>query len=216
VFGVQQKRKGSFFERASGSLYFRAFNLLSTDPIPNNHITARLMTARYVAALSQHQEREFVMSGLWAMTGFKQIPIFVRKYSRTGSSYDIRRKISHFVNAVTSFSSKPLVFIFYLGCVMLLASSIAALNLVIRRMFFGVLLAGWPSLIVSIWLLGGLTIFCLGLIGIYLSKIFIEVKRRPYTIVKNIYEHRAPSLLDAEPVYSKKQFSRELSVDEPR
>lgn len=193
VFGVQQKRKGKFLERVSGALYFKAFNILSNYPIPKNHITARLMTQRYVAALLQHHEREFVISGLWALTGFKQIPIIVRKYDRTASTYNLRRKTSHFVNAVTSFSSKPLVLIFYLGCVMLLVSSIAALDLLIRRMFFGVLLAGWPSLIISIWLLGGLTIFCLGLIGIYLSKIFIEVKHRPYTIIRHVYEHKPSS-----------------------
>lgn len=190
VFGVQQKRKGRFLERVSGAVYFKAFNILSSYPIPQNHITARLMKKRYVAALLQHQEREFVISGLWAITGFKQVPLVVRKLSRTTSNYNLSRKISHFVNAVTSFSSKPLVFIFYLGCVILLVSSIAALDLLIRRMFFGVLLAGWPSLIISVWLLGGLTIFCLGLIGIYLSKIFIEVKHRPYTIVRTVYEHK--------------------------
>ena len=77
--------------------------------------------------------------------------------------------------------------IFYLGCANLLLSTIAALVLIIRKLFFGALLLGWPSLIISVWLLGGLTIFCLGLIGIYLSKMFIEVKQRPYTIVKEVY-----------------------------
>jgi putative glycosyltransferase len=75
----------------------------------------------------------------------------------------------------------------------LVASSVAALDLIVRRLFFGALLQGWASLIVSVWLLGGLTIFCLGLIGIYLAKIFTEVKRRPYTIVRRIYEAGAPS-----------------------
>jgi len=67
-------------------------------------------------------------------------------------------------------------------------SSVAALYLIVRRVFFGIFLAGWPSLIVSIWLIGGLTIFCLGIIGIYLSRIFIETKQRPYTIIREIYE----------------------------
>jgi putative glycosyltransferase len=188
VFGVQQKRKGRLFERVSGSLYFKVFNLFSTYPIPSNHITARLMKREYVAALMRHQEREFVMSGLLVLTGFNQLPITVIKHSKARSAYGLRRKIAHLVNAITSFSSKPLVLIFYLGCFILLLSSLAAIDMIVRKIIYGTLLEGWASLIVSVWLLGGLTIFCLGVIGIYLSKVFIEVKQRPYTIVKRVFE----------------------------
>jgi putative glycosyltransferase len=192
IFGVQQKRKGHFFERISGTLYFKVFNLLSVYPIPANHITARLMTKKYVAALMQHQEREFVMSGLWALTGFNQVPVTVTKHHTSPSAYTLRRKFSHLVNAVTSFSNKPLIFIFYVGSIIMIVASLAALDLIIRRLFFGVLLEGWASLIVSIWLLGGITIFCLGVIGIYLAKIFTETKQRPYTIIRDIYERTEP------------------------
>lgn len=192
IFGVQQKRKGNIIERISGSLFFKIFNLLSTHRIPANHLTARLMTRNYVAALLRHREREFVMSGLWVLTGFNQIPTAVRKHHRKGSTYGLRKKISHLVNAITSFSSKPLVLIFYLGCFIMLASSVAAIDMIVRRVMLGTRIQGWASLIVSIWLLGGLTIFCLGVIGIYLSKIFIEVKQRPYTIVKDVFEGELP------------------------
>lgn len=192
VFGVQEQRKGKLFERVSGTLYFKVFNLFSTHPIPTNHITARLMTSAYVAALVGHQEREFVMSGLWALTGFQQVPLKVRKHHKATSTYSLRHKISHLVNAITSFSNKPLVLIFYLGCFIVLVSSIAAIDLIVRKLLFGSLLEGWASLIVSIWLMGGLAIFCLGVIGIYLSKIFIEVKHRPYTIVKQTYGMEGP------------------------
>lgn len=187
VFGVQKKRKGGILERISGALFFRAFNALSTYPLPRNVITARLMAAKYVNALIQHRERETLIAGLWVLTGFNQVAIAVEKTNKGSSTYSLRLKVQHFVNAVTSFSSKPLELIFYLGCVILLLSTAAALDLVLRKLFFGSLMVGWPSLIVSIWLLGGLTIFCLGIIGIYLSKIFIEVKQRPYTIVKQLY-----------------------------
>ncbi|SRR6266496_2226757 len=195
VFGVQRKRKGKLFERLSGAIFFKIFNALSTQPIPQNVITARLMTRRYVSALVQHQERETMIAGLWALTGFKQVSVSVEKTHNSTSTYTLRRKVSHLVNAITSFSSKPLVLIFYLGCVILLLSTIAGLDLIMRKLIFGTLLEGWASLIVSIWLLGGLTIFCLGVIGIYLSKVFIEVKQRPYTIVQDIYE-RSPAASD--------------------
>ena len=193
VFGVQLRRKGKLFERFSGALFFKVFNLLSTHRIPANHLTARLMTRKYVAELLQYQEREFVISGLWVLTGFHQVPITVRKHQKASSSYSLGRKFSHLVNGITSFSSKPLVFIFYLGCFISLLAVIAAIDLIIRKIVFGALLEGWASLIVSIWLLGGMTIFCLGVIGIYLSKVFIEVKQRPYTIIRQVYEYETPA-----------------------
>src|SRR3977135_2369389 len=204
VYGVQRSRKGKAFERISGSLYFKVFNLFSTHPIPPNHLTARLMTRRYVNALVRHQESEFVMSALWALTGFIQVPVAVKKHQKATSSYGLRRKIAHLVNAVTSSSDKPLILIFYLGSLILLVSSVAALDLAVRKIFWGVLLEGWASLIVSLWLRGGRTIFCLGLIGIYLAKVFNEVKRRPYTIVRNVYgaERQSPEQLDGTAIIS--------------
>lgn len=188
VLGVQEKRKGKLFERISGAMFFKLFNALSTHSLPANMITASLMTRKYVLALVQHRERELVIMGLQVVTGFKQITLPVKKLHKASSTYNVRRKVSLLVNAITSFSSKPLIFIFYLGCVILLISGIAAINLIVRKLVFGTLLLGWASVIVSIWLLGGMTIFCLGVIAIYLSRIFIEVKQRPYTIIKDVYE----------------------------
>jgi len=188
VYGVQDKRKGAFFERISGAAFYRLINVLSHHPIPANVLVARLMSRRYVASLIEHKDRELFLLGLWAITGYKQLPVTVRKHSKRGSAYSFVKKLSILVNAVTSFSNLPLVFIFYLGLAIMLLSGTAAMYLLVRRIFFHVYLAGWPSLIVSIWLLGGITIFCLGIVGIYLSKVFIETKPWPYTIVQKIYE----------------------------
>jgi len=188
VYGVQQARKGGFFERLTGSLFYRMLNLFSSYPVPPNAIAARLMTKRYVENLVQHRDREVFLAGLWAITGFEQVPVTVEKRHKGTSTYGLGRKLSVVVNSITSFSTKPLVFIFYLGCVIVLVASLAALYLIVRALFFGSYLAGWPSLIVSVWLLGGLTVFCMGIIGIYLSKIFMETKQRPYTIIRRIYD----------------------------
>jgi len=188
VYGVQKARKGGLVEKISGNIFFWTFNLFSSYPVPTNLVTARLMSKRYVDSLVQHKDREVFIAGLWAITGFKQIPFMVTKHDKGNSSYNLRRKIPILVNSITSFSNKPLLLIFYLGSIILFISCIAALYLIIRRVFFGILLAGWPSLMVSIWLLGGLTIFCVGVIGIYLSRVFTETKERPYTIIRQIYE----------------------------
>jgi putative glycosyltransferase len=191
AYGIQCTRKGGTFERISGALFYKVFNLLSYHKIPENILTVRLMSRRYVESLLLYREREFVISGLWTATGFAQVPVSVVKGSRRATTYNIRRKIASFVDAVTSFSDRPLVFIFYLGLVIVSLSSLAAGWLIARRLFFGVLLAGWPSLIVSIWLLGGLTIFCIGLVGIYLSKVYLETKQRPTSIIRHTYDHSA-------------------------
>lgn len=188
VYGVQVKRKGNLFERLSGTLYFKVFNFFSSYPIPSNHLTARLMNRQYVDALVRHREVEFVLSTLWAATGFDQLGVPVVKHHKKQSSYNLSRKIGHLVNAITSSSNKPLILIFYLGCLILVVASVAALDLIARKLFFGTLLQGWASLIVSLWLLGGITIFCLGVIGIYLAKVFNEVKRRPYGIVRDVFQ----------------------------
>jgi putative glycosyltransferase len=129
-----------------------------------------------------------MIAGLWAIAGFQQVPCPVRKAHKGSSTYTLGRKIAIVVNAVTSFSNKPLVMVFYLGMLLSLGAALAALYLVAGRLLFGIFLTGWLSLIVAVWFFGGLTIFCLGVLGIYLSKIFTETKQRPYVIVRHVYE----------------------------
>jgi putative glycosyltransferase len=188
IYGVQQARKGGLFERITGHIFYKLLNLMSNYPIPENLTTIRLMSKRYVASLLEHREREIVIGGLWAITGYKQVSIVANKSNKGSSTYNLGKKISFLFTSIASFSNKPLVFIFHLGLAISGMSTIAALYLVMRKLFYGEYLAGWPSLIVSIWFLGGVVIFCLGIIGIYLSKIFIETKQRPYTIIRQIYE----------------------------
>lgn len=190
VFGIQNRRKGTIFERASGAIFFWIFNRMSDTPIPPNLLTARLMTRRYVRNLIRHRERATIISGLWELTGFKQVGIKLDKKARGKTTYNFIKKIEILVDAVASFSSLPLVAVFYLGSFISILSVLATIYLIVLRIFYGVFLVGWPSLIVSIWLMGGLMIFSIGLIGIYISKIFIETKHRPYTIVREVYEHR--------------------------
>src|SRR6185436_716726 len=115
VYGVQASRKGNWLERTTGSMFFRLFNHLLTHPIPANVVTARLMTRRYVRALVRHRDQEVCLAGLWVVTGFDQRAVTVTKQSRSASSYSVRRRISVFVNAITSFSNRPLLYIFQLG-----------------------------------------------------------------------------------------------------
>ena len=190
VYGVQQKRKGDWFERLSGRVFFAVINRLLSPPIPANVVTARLMTARYVRALVSHQDREVCLAGLWVLTGFDQRPMAVQKGSRGDSTYTVRKRISALVNAVTSFSNRPLLYIFQLGMGVMALSMAAGVALLYQSLSGRVGVPGWASLMVSIWFLGGLTIFSIGVIGVYLAKVFTETKQRPYTIVRQEYGRR--------------------------
>lgn len=189
VFGVTRRRKGGSFERLSGALFYRLFNALSSQPVAPNQAVARLMTRRYVESLLEHREREIFIAGLWALTGYVQVPVEIQKHHKGETAYSLRRKLALMVSSLTSFSNRPLVYIFYLGSLILALSLTMAAYLIVRKIFFGTLLTGWPSLMVTVWFLGGLSIFCIGIVGIYLSRIFTEVKHRPYTIVRAIHEH---------------------------
>ena len=192
VYGVASRRTGGLTARLGGWLFYAAFNLLSRVPVVPNVSTVRLMTRRYVTALLRHREREVMIAGLWAATGFDQVAIPIDRRPRPDTSYSLGRRVSVLVNAITSFSARPLVLVFYLGLIICLLAGATAAYLVVRRLFFGVLLPGWPSVMVSVWLLGGLTLFAIGLVGIYLAKVFEEVKARPYTIVRQVYEGGRP------------------------
>ena len=195
VYGVQASRKGALYERLSGEIFWRAFNMLSSHPVTPNQLVARLMTRAYVDNLVTHRDQEPFIPGLWALTGFKQVSLTVKKHSKGRSSYTLSKKLAQFVNAITSFSTLPLVINFYIGTLVLFASSLLALYLIIRRLFFGAYFSGWPSLIVSVWFLGGLTIFSIGIVGIYISRTYTETKRRPFTVVRKVHsseeQHRA-------------------------
>jgi len=191
VYGVQARRKGGWFERLAGGIYYKSFNAWLDHPVPENAVTARLMTRRYVDSLVQHRDREMTMAPLWAMTGYAQLALPVVKQSRRETSYRFRNRVANLVDNITSFSNRPLVYIFYLGTLIMLVSGAYGAWLIWKTTHGEIGVPGWPTLIVSIWFLGGITIFCLGVIGVYLSKVFAETKDRPYTIVRADYDHDA-------------------------
>lgn len=187
VYGVQAARKGGRFERVTGSLFYTLFNMVTHLQLPRNISVVRLMSRRYVDALLRHEEREIFMAGLWLITGFKQCPQVITKHSTSETTYTLRRKVSQLVNSIVSFSNAPLVAIFVIGCFITFIAMLFALYVLWAWMANDRAPSGWTSVILSIWLLGGITISFVGVIGIYLAKIFSETKRRPYTIVRHIY-----------------------------
>lgn len=189
VYGVQDTRKGNWFERWSGRGFYALFNWLSGIDLPRDVLTARLMKRAYVDALLSHQEREVFLAGLWHITGFRQEPYLTRKESSSQTSYTLKRKISLLVNAVTSFSNRPLIAIFYLGVLISGVATGSFASLLWNWFFHQKPLSGWTSIMASIWLLGGLIISFIGVIGMYLAKVYSETKQRPYTLIRAIHRH---------------------------
>jgi putative glycosyltransferase len=197
VYGVQQTRRGGATERATGALYFSLLNAMSDRPVPRNLVTSRLMTRDYVRALVSHRDREFIMSDLWQVTGFRQHPIVVEKLSLSPSTYSLRKRLALAVKHVTTTSTKLLYLVLYVG-LLIFGLSIGIILYYLGRYFTsGIPVDGYTSLIVSIWFFGGLITLILGILGIYIASILVETKRRPYTIVRRI--HRANAAADQAP-----------------
>ena len=187
VYGVQPKRKGSILSKTFAYLFYKILNFLSNEELDPNMVFSRLMTRRYVDSLLRFREAELFLVGIWRITGYNQYPVAIPTHHKGASSYTLRKKIDLAINAITSFSNKPLVFISQVGAIISGCSLLVIIYLISMKIFHNYILSGWTSLMVSVWLLGGLIILFMGIIGIYISKIFSETKSRPSVIVRHEY-----------------------------
>jgi putative glycosyltransferase len=193
VYGYQEARKGGWFEQWSGGLFWRGFNRLSDVKVPENLLTERVMTRRFVDALLSLGDYNLFLGGMMSWTGFVQLGVPVKKSQREGAStYSLVKRLQLMVNAVSSFSAKPLLWLFNAGVMVTVASFAYAVYLVLRKMMFGDTLLGFTSMMAMMALSLGVLTTGLGLVGIYLGKVFNQVQNRPTFIVKDI--HRSKSL----------------------
>ena len=186
IYGVQSKRKDKIFTRLTAFLFFKIFYYLTNLKYPENITTLRLMNRDYVNALLRFKEAEPYLIGIWELTGFTQIPLKVRKEKSSKSTYTFRKRLALAINSIVSFSDRPLRGIFYFGFIQLIFVLMYSFYVTFNFILYGNSATGWTSLIISIWFLGSVVITILGILGIYLSKIFIETKKRPRYIVKDI------------------------------
>lgn len=188
VYGYQEERKGGWFERVSGGLFWKGFNWLSETKIPENILTERIMTRRFVDALLQMGDRNLFLGGMMSWTGFDQIGIPIAKKQRDGqSTYTPLKRLRLMINAVSSFSSQPLTWLFNAGIIITLLSLSYVAYLVLRKILFDDALLGFTSIMAAIALSLGILTTGLGVVGIYLGKIFNQVQNRPNYIVKDIH-----------------------------
>lgn len=187
VYGFHTTRKGRAVGRWGGAAFYWLTNRISDIKIPPNATIARLMTRRYVDSVLQFREREMSLFGIWAAAGYEQVGVPVVTSYKGATSYTFAKRTAVALRQITSFSSLPLTLAAVMGAVISGVAFCVMVALFIDWMTEGRQVAGWLSIIASIWLLGGITIFFIGMTGLYISKIFIEVKQRPQTIVRQVY-----------------------------
>jgi putative glycosyltransferase len=210
VYGVQQRRRGNLLQRLPGELFFFLVRILSDQPVPRNAVASRLMTRDYVRALVRHRDREFMMIHLMQLTGFRQVPVLVRKQSRGSSTYSARMRIEMAVKYLTTTSTRLLYLILYAGLLISVLSTAVIVYFISRYLASGVGVDGFTSQIVSIWFFGGLITLILGILSIYIANILPETKRRPFAIVRQVYREQAVSLERPRRLFSQVQAAEEM------
>ncbi len=191
VYGVRSSReKDTAFKRFTAQSYYKTLAKLGVE-ITYNHADYRLMSKRAVEALAEFKEVNLFLRGLVPMVGYKSdIVTYVRNERQAGESkYPLKKMIYFAVEGITSLSVKPIRFIASLGLIIFLIA-------IIMLIYFFVIwctgksVAGWPSLIISIWALGGLQLLAIGIIGEYIGKIYLETKERPKFIIETNLEEK--------------------------
>lgn len=195
VYGVQRKRKGGWFERLSGNLFYWLFGMLSEVKMPRNVSTMRLMTRRYVNSLLRFRDHNPVLVPLAVITGYKQIPYDFDKKSNSPTTYSVLKRLSLLVLLVTSFSGRPLALMFSASLVLAGFGFLYGIYVIIGAMT-GPVQSGWSSLMAAVVFFFSLNALFTGVIGLYLKRVLEETKDRPRTVVQEVYR-RSPSLTPA-------------------
>lgn len=188
VYGVRSSRKtDTFFKRFTAESFYKFMKIMGVDVV-FNHADFRLMSNRVLDALSEYKEFNLFLRGIIPQIGFKSDCVYYERHERFAgeSKYPLKKMLSFAVDGITSFSVKPLKIIANTGIIISALSIIAFFWVFIGHFVSNSATAlGWPSIMCSIWFLGGLQIFFLGIIGEYIGKIYSEAKGRPRYVIQS-------------------------------
>ena len=190
VYGVRNKRDtDTWFKRTTAEGFYKVMKLLGVDVV-FNHADYRLMSKRALEGLSEYREVNLFLRGIVPLIGYRSDYVYYDRHERFAgeSKYPLKKMISFALDGITSFSVKPLKLISNLGILISILSVFGLLYALISY-FFGVTVSGWTAIVCSIWLLGGLQMLCLGVVGGYIGKIYSEVKARPRFRVEEYLEN---------------------------
>lgn len=189
VYGVRSSRKkDTAFKRNTAQGYYKFLHILGVD-IVYNHADYRLMSRRAIEALSEYREVNLFLRGIIPHIGLKTDTVYFERKERFAgeSKYPLKKMISLALDGITSFSVKPLKIIGNLGIVISVLSVFALAYALISKLT-GSAVAGWTAIVASIWLIGGIQLLSLGVIGTYIGKIYSETKARPKYFIEEFLD----------------------------
>ncbi|NOW87142.1 glycosyltransferase involved in cell wall biosynthesis [Clostridium beijerinckii] len=186
VYGVRCSREtDTFFKRTTALAFYKLMKNLGVDMV-YNHADYRLMSKRALEGLDQFKEVNLFLRGMVPLIGYKYSIVEYERHERFAgeSKYPLKKMIAFALDGITSLSVKPIRIITGIGFTIFLLS-ILALIYSIAVNFLGNTITGWTSLTISIWMLGGIQLLCIGVIGEYIGKIYCETKKRPRFIISD-------------------------------
>ncbi len=194
VYGVRSSRKkDTAFKRGTAEGFYKLMHLLGVE-IVFNHADYRLMSRRALEGLEEFDEVNLFLRGIVPLIGYKSTTVTYERGERFAgeSKYPLKKMLSFAFDGITSFSVKPIRMVLVLGVILFVVSLIMLIWGIVQKVL-GHTVAGWTSLMASIWMIGGIQLFCLGVIGEYIGKIYNETKRRPKYIIADILLHDTDS-----------------------
>jgi polyisoprenyl-phosphate glycosyltransferase len=180
VYGVRDKRDtDTYFKRTTALGFYSFMEKIGIRLVPN-HADFRLMSKRALDQLFQYKETNLFLRGLIPLIGFSSTKVYYDRKERFAgeSKYPLKKMLAFAFDGITSFSVAPIRFVSFLGFLAVIVSFLAGGYALVQKIL-GHTESGWPSLIISIWFIGGLQLLGIGIIGEYIGKIYNEVKRRP-------------------------------------
>ena len=189
VYGVRSVRKtDTFFKRFTAQSFYKLMNLMGARSI-YNHADFRLMSRRALNALSQFKERNLFLRGIVPVIGYKSDRVYYERKERAAgeSKYPFGKMLSFAFDGITSFSIRPMSLIMGTGFFLIICAIVFAIY-AFHSYITGNVVSGWTSIVLSLWFIGGLVLFSIGMVGQYIGKIYLEVKERPRYIIEDRIE----------------------------
>ena len=184
VYGVRSNRDtDTKFKRMTAQGFYKMMKLMGVETV-YNHADYRLLSQRAVKALLGFGEVNMFLRGMVPMLGFRTATVYYERGARVAgeSKYPLKKMLGLAVDGITSFSNKPIRYVMATGFVCALLGIVMAVYAIVSRAA-GHAVEGWASLMMSVWLIGGMQLIAMGMIGEYIGKIYMEVKRRPKFIL---------------------------------
>ena len=184
VYGVRSKRDtDTFFKKFTAESFYKLIQFLGGD-IVNNHADFRLMSRRALNGLAEFGEVNLFLRGIVPMIGYPSTIVYYERAERFAgeSKYPLKKMLFFAFQGITSLTVEPIRIITKMGAIISIIS-LFMICWILYQHFFGDTIVGWSSMLVSLWFIGGLILFSIGIVGEYIGKIYLETKKRPRFIV---------------------------------